>query len=150
MERKPSVSVGLRRGRMFVIPYWSPGKGTYIHKDPVLEVSPTDAQAIGGAVFESFKSFVWDNSPLPDWDTYPDHVLDAGGFKSWSEYERGLKDCEINFEDEQYHIYTELPHIYLPLDVSAEQMGHAVLKALGTSVEKEAKLAERRRKRAQK
>ena len=148
MERKPKVGIGLRQGRMFVIPEWSPGRGTYIDKGPVLEVDPTAPRAIGDAALESFKHFVWDNScQLPDWNTYPKYVLDAGGYTSWSEYERGLKNCSIGIENNQYHIYTELPHIFLAMDVSAEEMGHAILSALGTSVEKEQEKADRRRKK---
>ena len=30
----PHVEVGLRQGRVFVIPKYSPGKGTYVDKEP--------------------------------------------------------------------------------------------------------------------
>jgi hypothetical protein len=112
----------------------------------VIIVDSTVPLAIGEAVLESLRSFSWDNScKLPDWNTYPSFVLEAGGFASWSEYERGLRDCYIFVENDQYHIYTELPHIFLPLDASADVIGNAVLQALGTSVEKEVKKSCRRR-----
>jgi hypothetical protein len=148
MVRNPTVCVALRLGRMFVIPQWSPGPGTYIDTSPIAEVNPTSCSAIGDAVFTAMANFKWDNScQLPDWNTYPKHVLDVGGFKNWSEYRRGLVDCVVEQEADQYRILTYHPHIFLPLDIGPRELGEVVLQALGTSVEKERTRAGKRGRR---
>ena len=142
---KPKVFVGLRKGRMYVVASYAAGPGTYINKEPVYECSPCDVAEIGSSVLAGLESFV-DHGEWPDWDTFESPVLKATGLSNWSEFTRGLRDCSVYKEEKQYHIYTELPHIYLPLDSTPEQIGRAVLKALGTSEEKEQRKAERRRR----
>jgi hypothetical protein len=74
----PSVCIGLRSGRVFIISTYSPGPGTYVHKEPVICANSFDSEAIGDAVLFGLSEFVH-NGPMPDWDTYKSPVLNAAG-----------------------------------------------------------------------
>ena len=138
----PSVNIGFRKRRVFIISTYAPGPGTYVDKEPVLEATPYDIESIGSKVLEGLKNFV-DGGEIPNWDTYRSPVLDAVSVSSWSEYERGLKECVVVQHEDHFHFMTELPHIRLPRDATLEDIGNAILKALGTSKEKELKRAKK-------
>lgn len=127
----PSVSVGLRKGRIFIIPTFSPGPGTYIDNEPVTEALPTDPEQIGTRVLEGLSNFR-DGGEMPDWTTYRSPVLSVAGVKSWDEYEKGLIDCVIDVINEKLRIRSE-QHDLLEIDANArpDELGIAVLVSLG-------------------
>lgn len=126
----PSVSVGLRKGLVFVVSACSPGPGTYIDKAPVTKCLATDVAEIGKNVLNGLREFAEDG-PWPDWKTYRSPVLDAAEVTSWSQYERGLKSCVVSLNEDHLLIRSELPHLTVPHDATHEEIGTAVLKSLG-------------------
>ena len=129
---EPSVSVGLRRGRLFVISTYSPGPGTWIDKEPVLEARPTDAEDVGRKIIEGLETFVA-GGEMPDWNKYRSPILPAAGVKTWSEWERGLKECIVVKELEGFKIMSEGLHATIPYSESPEILGAKVLEALKLS-----------------
>ena len=129
---EPSVTVGLRRGRLFVISKYSPGRGTWILKEPVLEARPTDAADVGQKVLDGLDHFVA-GGKMPDWNKYRSPILPAAGVKTWSEWERGLKECMVVKEPEGFKIMSEGLHATIPYSASPEALGAKVLEALKLS-----------------
>jgi hypothetical protein len=134
----PSVSVGSRRGRIYVISTYSPGPGTYVDKEPVCHTLSTDTEGIGNSVLSGLHCFQ-DGGSLPDWTTYRSPVLDAAGVSTWREYERGLRSCVVSQYEDHLLIRGDCSPINLPRTANREEIGSAVLAALGTSPEKELK-----------
>lgn len=139
----PGISIALRKGKLFVIPTYSPGPGTYIDKGPVANSASYDTLVIGKNVIAGLEDFV-DGGDLPDFTEYCSPVLEAAGVASWSEYERGLRECVLARHADHYLIRGDFGHIKLTLDASREEIGEAILASLGTSQEKEQKKTQRR------
>ncbi|HJT33413.1 MAG TPA: hypothetical protein VJ783_15320 [Pirellulales bacterium] len=129
---KPAVSVGLRKGRLFVIPQLSPGAGTYIDKEPVREAPEDDAERLGQTILEAFGDFS-EVDVMPNLLAFRSPIIAAAEVRSYGEYERGLKDCLVVIEDDQLHIMCAGPHKYIPRDTGALHIGNAVLTALHAS-----------------
>jgi hypothetical protein len=128
----PAVSVGLRKGKAFIISQLSPGRGTYLDKEPIRQVSADDAAGLGRAILDAFGDFT-EISEMPNLLNFRSPVIKAAGVRSYAEYERGLKDCLVVIEDDRLHIMWSGPHTYLPRDVSPEDLGTAVFAALQAS-----------------
>lgn len=127
---QPSVSVGLRKGRVFVIPTYSPGPGTYIHREPVRQTTPDEPESIGQCVRDAIADFV-DGGQMPDWSIYRSPVLAAAGVEKWSDYEKGLRDCIVKEEADHLVVRGDREPREMPLTVSNEELGRAILQALG-------------------
>ena len=131
----PLVEIGLRQGRVFVIPQLSPGRGTYVDKDPIREASPDDAEGVGRAIFDALADFS-EISTMPNLLHFRSPVIAASGVNSYSEYERGLRSCLIDQHDDHFTIRGLGPHAHLPCDVTARQLGETVLNLLCATPQK--------------
>lgn len=134
----PNVAVGLRRGRVIVNATYSPGPGTYVDSQPVFESSSSDTEAIGRNVQKALAEFSV-GGEMPDWSVYRSPVLDVAKVRTWGEYEKGLKGCVIGQNGDNLVMRGDHPVITLALDAPAEDIGKAVLSALGTCKDKELK-----------
>lgn len=134
----PSVSIGLRSGRVFIISTYSPGPGTYVQKAPVFESSSSDTEAIGFNVARGLDEFV-SGGEIPDWAVYRSPVLGVAGVRTWHEYERGLKSCVLDQHEDEFIIRGDRPAIAIRRTATVNELGDAVLHALGTTKEQERK-----------
>ena len=62
----PGISIGLRKGVLFVVPTYSPGPGTYIDKGPVAQCASFDAETIGRNAIAALGEFVGRGRPVPE------------------------------------------------------------------------------------
>jgi hypothetical protein len=120
---------------------WTPNGG-HISMEPVLVCPSHDIPSIGSNVITCLGA-CQPNGPSVDWSQDVPLVPRFVGYTTDEEMEQHSRDISIEIENGCYHIFTEKPHIYLPLTSTIEKIGYAVLRAFGTSYEQELKKGRR-------
>jgi hypothetical protein len=126
----PSISVGLRKGIVFVTSSYTSPNGMYVDCAPVYSSPSNDPAAIGRHIQDALLHFA-DSGPWPLDKSFRSPVLDAAGVKTWNQYERGLESGAVRQFEDHLLVMGPEPHIRLPRDATPEQIGVAMLKVLG-------------------
>jgi hypothetical protein len=126
----PSISIGLRKGIVFVTSSYTSPNGMYVDCAPVYSSPSSDATAIGRHILDALLHCA-DSGPWPLDKSHRAPVLDAAGVKTWKEYNRGLETGAVRQFEDHLLIMGPEPHIELPRDATPGQIGLAMLQVLG-------------------
>ena len=127
----PSISVGLRTGIVFITPSYYPPNGMYVDCGPVFSASSDDPALIGRHIKNALAHCA-DEGPWPIDESYRSPVLDAAGVRTWDEYQRGLKSGAVRQFEDYFLAMGRAAQIRLPISATPEQIGFAVLEAIGS------------------
>jgi hypothetical protein len=126
---EPLVAIRLKKGVVYISSTYSPGRGTYVNKQPVFTCRTDEMETIGSCVLEALAAFV-EGGQIPDWNTYESPVLKAAGVTNAGEFNRGLKDCSVTKEGNSLIVRSELGPTEVREAEGARRLGEVVLQAM--------------------